>query len=47
MIKRVKLHPNIKIVFGIAFLTVFAILSTKLGNYIDYQINASLQSTGK
>jgi hypothetical protein len=38
---------KVKIVLGIGILAAFAILSMLLDNYIDNQINASLERTGK
>jgi len=46
-LKSTRLNIKVKIILGIGILVAFAVFSMLLGNYIDYQINASLQRTGK
>lgn len=46
-LKSTRSNMKVKIVLGIGILAAFAILSMLLDNYIDNQINASLERTGK
>jgi hypothetical protein len=46
-IKSARVNLNIKVILSLALVAVFVLISVWLGNYIDYQINHSLDQYGK